>query len=68
MLYGIERGGFEFLRDDPGRTMMFHDTVSLMQIVSLGLIVVGALVWWRGLRSSAVLPPGAPTSVATGRP
>src|SRR5271167_4801543 len=59
MLYGIERGAIEFLRDDPGRTMMFHDTVSLMQIVSLGLSVAGALIWWRGLRSSAALPPGA---------
>ena len=35
LLYGLERGTIEFFRGDPGRTMMFHDTVSLMQIVSL---------------------------------
>jgi phosphatidylglycerol---prolipoprotein diacylglyceryl transferase len=68
MLYGIERGAMEFLRGDPGRTMMFHDAVSLMQIVSLGFIVAGAWLWWRGLRCSAALPPRAPTPVTTGRP
>jgi phosphatidylglycerol---prolipoprotein diacylglyceryl transferase len=62
MLYGIERGGMEFLRGDPGRTMMFHDTVSLMQIVSLALVATGAWLWWRGLRSSAALPPRATVS------
>jgi phosphatidylglycerol---prolipoprotein diacylglyceryl transferase len=67
ILYGIERGAIEFLRGDPGRTMMFHDTVSLMQIVSVGLIVAGALLWRRGLRSMAAVPPGAPTPAA-GRP
>jgi phosphatidylglycerol---prolipoprotein diacylglyceryl transferase len=65
ILYGIERGAIEFLRGDPGRTMMFHDAVSLMQMVSLGLVVAGALLWWRGLGSSAALPP---TPVATTRP
>lgn len=59
MLYGIERGTIEFLRGDPGRTMMFHDRISLMQIVSLALIVAGALLWRRGLRSSLTAPPAA---------
>jgi len=68
MLYGVERGAIEFLRGDPGRTMMFHDAVSLMQVVSLALVVVGAWLWWRGLTGSAALPPRAPTPVATGRP
>ena len=68
MLYGIERGTIEFFRGDPGRTMMFHDTVSLMQIVSVGLILTGAFLWWRGLRGSAAVPPRAPTHVAAGRP
>jgi len=68
MLYGIERGTIEFFRGDPGRTMMFHDTVSLMQIVSVGLILTGAFLWWRGLRGSAAVPPRAPTHVVAGRP
>jgi len=68
ILYGIERGTIEFFRGDPGRTMMFHDTVSLMQIVSVGLIITGALLWWRGLGTSSAVPPGASTRVAAGRP
>jgi phosphatidylglycerol---prolipoprotein diacylglyceryl transferase len=67
LLYGIERGMIEFLRADPGRTLMFHDTVSLMQMVSAVLILVGAFLWWRGLRSPSALPPGTPTPAA-GRP
>jgi len=68
MLYGVERGGIEFLRGDPGRTLMFHDTVSLMQLVSLGWVFLGAFLWWRGVRSLATLPPRAPAPVATSRP
>lgn len=68
ILYGLERGTIEFFRGDPGRTMMFHDTVSLMQLVSIGLILTGAFIWWRGLRGSAPVTPAAPTRVAAGRP
>jgi len=68
ILYGIERAGIEFLRGDPGRTLMFHDTVSLMQLVSLSWVVLGVFLWWRGLRSLATLPRRAPTPVATSRP
>jgi phosphatidylglycerol:prolipoprotein diacylglycerol transferase len=57
ILYGIERGAIEFVRGDPGRTLMFHDTVSLMQIVSVGLIITGGFLWWRGLRGAAPIPP-----------
>ena len=54
ILYGLERGTIEFFRDDPGRTLMFHDRVSLMQLVSVGLVVTGAFLWWRGLRGAAL--------------
>ncbi len=67
MLYGIERGTIEFFRGDQGRTMMFHDTVSLMQIVSVGLILAGAFLWRRGLGSGAPVRPATPTRVAAGR-
>ncbi|MGA9882302.1 MAG: prolipoprotein diacylglyceryl transferase [Candidatus Acidiferrales bacterium] len=50
ILYGIERGTIEFFRGDPGRTLMFHGAVSLMQFVSVGLIFSGVFLWWRGLR------------------
>jgi phosphatidylglycerol---prolipoprotein diacylglyceryl transferase len=60
ILYGIERGAIEFLRDDPGRTLMFDDRVSLMQLVSIGLVLIGGILWWRGLRGFSALPPDAP--------
>lgn len=68
LLYGVERGTIEFLRGDPGRTLMFHDTVSVMQIVSVCLILTGAFLWWRGLRNAIPISPGTPTRAAAGRP
>jgi len=59
LLYGFERGAIEFLRGDPGRTMMFNNSVSLMQLVSVGLICTGTVLWWRGLSNRA--PLAAPT-------
>lgn len=64
ILYGIERGAIEFLRDDPGRTLMFHDSISLMQVVSVALILAGAFLWWRGLRGEAPIQR-APVGAAT---
>ena len=66
MLYGTERGVIEFFRGDPGRTMMFHDSVSLMQLVSAALIITGAFLWWRGLSGKAPIRPPAISSVAAG--
>ena len=51
ILYGVERGIIEFFRGDPGRTMMFHDAISLMQIVSAALVLAGVILWIRGQRS-----------------
>jgi phosphatidylglycerol:prolipoprotein diacylglycerol transferase len=65
IFYGIERGTIEFFRGDPGRTLMFHDTVSLMQFVSVGLIVSGGFLWWRGLRGSAPIPPATPVTLGS---
>jgi phosphatidylglycerol---prolipoprotein diacylglyceryl transferase len=57
ILYGAERGTIEFFRGDPGRTMLFHESFSLMQVVSAGLVLLGAYLWWRGLRGAAPIPP-----------
>ncbi len=57
LLYGVERGTIEFFRGDRGRTMLFRDSVSLMQFVSVGLILAGAFLWYRGLRGGAALAP-----------
>ena len=55
-LYGVERGLLEFLRDDPGRTLLFHDEFSLMQIVSLAMLCLGLLLWSRGIRDAKTAP------------
>ena len=62
-LYGAERATIEFFRGDPGRTMLFNNSVSLMQLVSIGLILAGAFLWYRGLRGASVIEPaGAPAN------
>ena len=50
VLYGIERGLIEFVRDDPGRTLLFHNAVSLMQIVSVCMFIAGSWLWARAYR------------------
>jgi len=67
ILYGVERGTIEFFRGDPGRTMMFHDAVSMMQIVSVGLIVAGAGLWWRGVRHTGSIAPSPAARVVASR-
>jgi phosphatidylglycerol---prolipoprotein diacylglyceryl transferase len=67
ILYGIERGTIEFFRNDPDRTMLFHGAFSLMQIVSVGLILAGGFLWWRGLRGAAPITPVAPARAAAER-
>jgi phosphatidylglycerol---prolipoprotein diacylglyceryl transferase len=62
ILYGFERGMIEFVRGDPGRTLLLRGRFSLMQVVSLLLILLGAWMWRqgsrksRGVRTSAVVP------------
>ena len=68
ILYGIERGTIEFFRGDPGRTLMFHDRVSLMQLVSVALILTGAFLWLRGGHgASAPFKPANTARAAAGR-
>lgn len=66
ILYGIERGTIEFFRGDPGRTLMFHDTFSLMQIVSVAMIVGGAFLCLRGSGNAAPIASGARTIARPG--
>jgi phosphatidylglycerol:prolipoprotein diacylglycerol transferase len=62
ILYGFERGMIEFVRGDPGRTLLLRGRFSLMQVVSLLLILLGAWMWRQGsrksraVRTSAVVP------------
>ncbi len=52
LLYGFERGLIEFMRGDPGRTLLLRGRFSLMQVVSLALIFLGAWMWRRGSKKS----------------
>ncbi|HEV2306474.1 MAG TPA: prolipoprotein diacylglyceryl transferase [Candidatus Acidoferrales bacterium] len=52
ILYGFERGMIEFVRGDPGRTLLLRGRFSLMQVVSLLLILLGAWMWRQGSRKS----------------
>jgi phosphatidylglycerol---prolipoprotein diacylglyceryl transferase len=66
ILYGVERGMIEFFRGDPGRTLMFHDSFSLMQIVSVAMIIAGAFLCLRGWGSAAPIGSGARTTLRPG--
>jgi phosphatidylglycerol---prolipoprotein diacylglyceryl transferase len=64
LLYGVERGTIEFFRGDPGRTMLFHNSFSLMQLVSIFLVLTGAFLWFRGLRLSSSSSASSPAQPA----
>jgi phosphatidylglycerol---prolipoprotein diacylglyceryl transferase len=54
-LYGIARFFLEFLRGDPGRGEVFGGIMTGTQLISIGLVIAGGLIWW--------LKSGAPKNV-----
>lgn len=59
-IYGIARFFLEYLRDDPGRGSVFGGAMTGTQLISVGLVIGGGLIWW--------LRPGtksAPTRTVT---
>jgi phosphatidylglycerol:prolipoprotein diacylglycerol transferase len=46
ILYGIARYFLEFLRDDPGRGSVFGGIMTGTQLISIGLVITGGLIWW----------------------
>jgi phosphatidylglycerol:prolipoprotein diacylglycerol transferase len=54
VLYGFARGTIEFFRGDPDRTLLAGGTFSMMQVVSIALIVFGS---WLLVRSRVRLAP-----------
>ncbi len=56
MLYGLERGLIEFVRGDPDRTLFLQGRMSLMQVISLALILLGAWLWSRVRQHPAAAP------------
>jgi len=53
-IYGIARFFLEFLRDDPGRGEVFRGVMSGTQLIAIGLVVAGGLIYW--LRSGSPKP------------
>jgi phosphatidylglycerol:prolipoprotein diacylglycerol transferase len=51
LLYGVTRGTIEFFRGDPDRTMLAGGAFSLMQVVSVALIILGVWFLLRGKRT-----------------
>jgi len=45
-IYGIARFFLEFIRDDPGRGSVFNGAMSGTQLIALGLVIAGGLIWW----------------------
>jgi phosphatidylglycerol:prolipoprotein diacylglycerol transferase len=52
VLYGIERCIIEFFRGNPGRTSMLGGIITLMQFVSICLVVLGLMLLF-GVRASS---------------
>jgi phosphatidylglycerol---prolipoprotein diacylglyceryl transferase len=45
-LYGVARYFLEFIRDDPGRGSVFGGLMTGTQLIAIGLVLVGAFIWW----------------------
>lgn len=45
-LYGIARFCIEFVRDDPGRGSVFGGVLSGTQLIAIGLVLAGGLIWY----------------------
>jgi len=57
IIYGIERFVFEFFRGDPGRGEVLGGLLSGTQLIALGLVVAGFLIYLRRTPLRAVQKP-----------
>jgi phosphatidylglycerol---prolipoprotein diacylglyceryl transferase len=60
-IYGVARFFLEFIRDDPGRGSVFGGMISGTQLIALGLVAAGGVIWWLrpGYKSVAPQPVSA---------
>jgi phosphatidylglycerol:prolipoprotein diacylglycerol transferase len=47
-IYGFARYFLEFLRDDPDRGSVLHGFMSGTQLLAIGLVIAGGVLWLRG--------------------
>jgi phosphatidylglycerol:prolipoprotein diacylglycerol transferase len=45
-IYGVARFFIEFLRGDLDRGMLFNGAISVTQLIALGMVLGGGLIWW----------------------
>jgi phosphatidylglycerol:prolipoprotein diacylglycerol transferase len=45
-LYGVARFFLEFIRDDPGRGSVFGGALSGTQLIAVGLVLTGGMLWY----------------------
>jgi phosphatidylglycerol---prolipoprotein diacylglyceryl transferase len=56
-IYGVARFFLEFLRDDPGRGSVFGGAMSGTQLIAIGLVIGGGIIWWLRPGSKSVPAP-----------
>lgn len=58
-LYGIERFVIEFFRGDGGRGVLFGGALSGTQAISIGLVILGGILWMKRVPLRASVPIAA---------
>jgi phosphatidylglycerol---prolipoprotein diacylglyceryl transferase len=60
-IYGIARFLLEFIRDDDGRGSVFGGAMSGTQLIAIGLVIAGGVIWWLrpGAKKVTAQPVGA---------
>ncbi len=58
-IYGVARFFLEFIRDDPGRGSVFGGAMTGTQLIAIGLVIAGGVIWWlrpggKGVAAQAV--------------
>ena len=56
-LYGIERFVIEFFRGDGGRGVLFGGLMSGTQAISIGLVILGGILWMKRMPLRAPATP-----------
>jgi phosphatidylglycerol:prolipoprotein diacylglycerol transferase len=61
IIYGVARFFLEFLRDDQGRGSVFGGAMTGTQLIAIGLVVAGGVIWWLrpGAKGVTAQPVGA---------
>jgi phosphatidylglycerol---prolipoprotein diacylglyceryl transferase len=66
ILYGVARFFLEFLRGDPGRGSVLGGLMSGTQMIAIGLVILGGVIWWlKGGSHKAVAAASTESRVAS---